>query len=154
MHVTGLALTSCRNVQKWPQTLPFSDFPYHSPRSMVPSSYPLSSGTSKFYPPPFHNTALPTILAANLGCRPESISTIPSLLEVLPVGGEILAPFSSASPFLPPRHSPCQNAKWPVIDGRGFLVTAPSGPILLPYPIPPLSLFRDQIVSCWSLRSH
>lgn len=31
---------------------------------------------------------LPTIPAANLGCRPESVSTTPSLLEVLAVGGK------------------------------------------------------------------
>lgn len=110
LPVTSMALISHRNVQNGPQTLFLTTVPGLQFLALILSLQGLLSLT----PLPFHNlilncrskkTALPTILAINLGCRPESISTI------LGSWGEILAPFPSASPPPPPHCSPCQNAK-------------------------------------------
>lgn len=93
LPVTSMALISHRNVQNGPQTLFLTTVPGLQSLALILSLQGLLSLT----PLPFHNlilncrskkTALPTILAINLGCRPESISTIPSLLEVLAVGGK------------------------------------------------------------------
>lgn len=89
LPVPSMALISHRNVQNGPQTLFLTTVPGLQSLALILSLQGLLSLT----PLPFHNlilncrskkTALPTILAINLGCRPESISTIPSLLEVLP----------------------------------------------------------------------